>query len=43
MRDYEYHEYVAFHDLKAGAVVTAAGRIEHNGSRVLLLRSFLAL
>ncbi len=43
VRDYEYHEYVAFHDLKAGAVVTAAGRIEHNGSRVLLLRSFLAL
>lgn len=43
VKEYEYHEYVALHDLKSGQVDTAAGRMEHTGRKVVLLRSFLAL
>ena len=43
VKDYEYHEHIALHDLKSGQVDTFAGRMEHSRNRVVLLRSFLAL
>ena len=43
MKEYEYHEYVAIHNLKNGHVETVAGRFERTPGALVLLRSFLAL
>lgn len=43
VKEYEYHEYVAIHDLKSGKVDTVAGRMEQAGNLMVLLKSFLAL
>ena len=43
VKEYEYHEYVAIHDLKNRTVETFAGRFEKGLNVLVLLRSFLAL
>lgn len=43
VKEYEYHEYVALHDLKSKHVETVAGRMEKTEGSLVLLRSFLAL
>ncbi len=43
VKEYEYHEYVAIHNLKDGHVETVAGRFERTPGVLVLLRSFLAL
>ncbi|MBB5265037.1 hypothetical protein HNP82_002176 [Catenibacillus scindens] len=43
VKEYEYHEYVAVHDLKNRTVETFAGRFEKGLNVLVLLRSFLAL
>lgn len=43
VKEYEYHEYSAIHDLKSGVVDTIEGRTEASGQTLVLLRSFLAL
>lgn len=43
VKEYEYHEYSAIHDLKSGTVDTIEGRTEASGRTLVLLRSFLAL
>lgn len=43
VKEYEYHEYSAIHDLKSGTVDTIEGRTEASDQTLVLLRSFLAL
>ena len=43
VKEYEYHEYAALHDLKTHTVETIEGRTESSKNRLVLLRSFLAL
>ncbi len=43
VKEYEYHEYAAIHDLKSGQVNAIEGRTEAADHTLVLLRSFLAL
>ena len=43
VKEYEYHEYAAIHNLKNGQVNTIEGRTEASENTLVLLRSFLAL
>lgn len=43
MKEYEYHEFVAIHDLETGEVETVSARCERTKDTLVLLKSFLAL
>ena len=43
VKEYEYHEFTALHDLVTGEVTTFEGRTAASENRLVMLRSFLAL